>query len=180
MNAFLFSVAFVTSNVNDYAHLVREEREAAARLAALGAIVWREHELANIQEERKGWPPLPPRGAPLLRRIMGDDVFDPIKCVQFNASVSDKDLKVLQKCRKLNTLFLGQTKVTDLGIKNVAKCESLQILDLDATAITDRALELLAGLRLNYLSIAETNVSEKAVAEFQRANPPCEVIHRIR
>jgi Leucine-rich repeat (LRR) protein len=178
MNTFLFSVAFVSSCLIDYAQVVRDERAAALQLGLLGASAWREHEVASMQDERKGWPTVPPRGALLLRQILGDDIFDPIQSVQFNNTVSDKNLAVLRGCRKLDTLFLGQTSVTDLGIENILECQSLQILDLDGTRITDRGLARLSRLNLIYLSIAGTSVSEKAIAELQRSEPQCEVNRR--
>ncbi len=175
MNAFFFSVAVVTSAVAYHAQMVREEREAVAKLDVLGALIFRQNEEANSQEDRQGWPPLPPRGAPWVRQILGEDIFDRVRTVQLFANVADKDLALLRKCRKLDALFLNETLVTDAGIDNILACRNLQILDLDNTHITDRGLLRLAALQLNAVSIAGTQVSAEGVAKFQRIAPLCEV-----
>jgi hypothetical protein len=178
MYGFLISTVFIASCLVDYAQLVREERKAVAKLELLGTIIWREHQLESGKEERQGWPPVPPRGALLLREILGDDIFDPVQSVQFDKTVSDKDLAILQGCYKLDALFVGQTPITDSGVDNIVKCRNLEILDLNGTRITDRGLARLAELNLNYLSIEGTSVSGKGLADFQRAEPLCTVIFR--
>src|SRR5579864_4249907 len=92
------TVAFIFMWWGIHVGEIREERNAVAQLQALGAKVERQYEDANAQFG-PGNQRFEPRGAPLLRRVLGDDVFERVDTVNLSGThCKDADLRVLSKC----------------------------------------------------------------------------------
>jgi Leucine-rich repeat (LRR) protein len=65
------------------------------------------------------------------------------------------------------------SKVDDSTAAALASFPGLRSMDLSETALTDIGLASLAKLRLEYLYVRGTKVSEQGVAAFRKENPEC-------
>jgi Leucine-rich repeat (LRR) protein len=91
--------------------------------------------------------------------------------------LSDADLGWLPACPKLQNLQLPSTGVTDAGVTALAALKNLQELNLSCNPITDAALVALKKFpKLRNLMLWNVPLSERAVKQFQKARPKCEVM----
>ncbi len=170
------NIAWVSLYVGMHVTHVHDERIAGAKLQRLGAFVKNQYETEKLQPRPPGLPDREPRGAPFLRRLLGDDIFERVDQVDLEATLcKDADLAAVVTCRYVSDLRLSWTSITNAGIERVAKCNFINFLVLDGTHVTDKSLVHLRGLDLEYLSIHRTRISDKAVAEFRRVRPNCYV-----
>jgi hypothetical protein len=90
--------------------------------------------------------------------------------------LSDDDLSHLVVFRKLRSLHIPSTAVTDTGVKTLTALKELQLLNLSCTRITDAAFASLTKLpKLRSLMLWKVQISEKALKQFQRVRPNCQV-----
>jgi hypothetical protein len=114
--------------------------------------------------------------------------------------VTDEGMKDLARLTNLTSLNLNGTKVTDAGIQHLAPLKNLswfgvpeqttdaamkdiaghpelETLFLGGSKITDAGLKDLATLKkLKLLNVANTQVSDKGVAELKKALPDCNIM----
>lgn len=116
----------------------------------------------------------------------------------FGTNISDRGLEMLPNLKNLEVLNLGATQIsdagllnlrpqaavrlkelnlqgtqiTDFGLRTVARLKNLEVLELRNTRVTDVGLGYLRKLTcLNELYLAGTDVSDSAVADFNRMLP---------
>ena len=76
----------------------------------------------------------------------------------------------------LQSLDLGDTKITDGGLEYLKGLTNLETLDLMKTQVTDIGLERLTGLnQLRELDLRGTKVTDAGVKELQQALPNCKI-----
>jgi internalin A len=108
-------------------------------------------------------------------------------------NVSDEGLMSLAKLPRLTNLNLNHTKVTDDGVAHLCRLRNLRILSLDdtkvntsltslnglpieklflkRTQIDDNTLKQLVLLKLSYLHLDSTNISDKGLTSLKRRMP---------
>ena len=109
-----------------------------------------------------------------LRRLLGDDFFCHVDCVEFD-SESDKRprLELLRDLPYVRSVFLTGTPVTDADLKHLQGLKKIEYLVLsDCPRITDAGLEHLALLTsLWAVDVSGTQVTERGVQRLQRVFP---------
>lgn len=96
--------------------------------------------------------------------------------VSFQACVvEDEDLIGIERMKKLNRLWLRQTRVTDAAIPSILKVTGLKVLDLSETAATDAGVRQLGVLtKLEYLYLPK-GISQACADELQQKLPKCKI-----
>ena len=93
-----------------------------------------------------------------------------------NTRVTDAGLQHLRPLTTLHSLQLSVTQVTDAGLRHLEGLTGLESLGLNHTEVTDAGLESLQALpRLKRLSLNGTTVTRRAIDEFRKALPNCDV-----
>ena len=170
------TLIFITAMFNSHLRHVIDEREGATYLKTRGAVIQRENEVRSGLPGRLGQPPFEPRGAWVLRTIIGDDIFERVDTIDIaGRKFDDKEMAQVAKCRQVVTLIADWNDITDAGLVHICKCRSLRAITLDGTKVTDDGLLRLETLDLVYLSIHRTNIGAGAIAKFKRAKPECVV-----
>lgn len=92
--------------------------------------------------------------------------------------ITDASLHHLKGLHRLEILDIGGNAISDRGLAHVLGLKTLCILQLQNTKVTAAGI---AGLKelslLRKLILSESNLSEKAAEEFQRANPRIEILY---
>jgi Leucine-rich repeat (LRR) protein len=79
--------------------------------------------------------------------------------------IDDAGLAHLSKCRKLQYLYLDNTRIADKGLPWIASNRQLRALDLSETKVTDQGIAALAGLpELESLSLNRTAITTRSLA----------------
>jgi hypothetical protein len=93
-----------------------------------------------------------------------------------NSRITDDGLVHLRRMTQLEQLWLGNTRVTDAGLVQLKALGRLHELSLGNTDVSDAGLAHLQGLRaLQRLSLGNTRVTEAGVVELQRALPGVQI-----
>ena len=88
-----------------------------------------------------------------LRRILGDDFFDPVTWA-----------------------VLNRDTITDADLEHLKGLPSLEILSLPDTRVSDAGLEYVSGLsQLEYLDLRNTDVTPEGIRKLQEALPNCKI-----
>jgi Leucine-rich repeat (LRR) protein len=83
--------------------------------------------------------------------------------------VTDKGIKSLEKLTALKSLSLNGTRVTNEGIKSLEKLQAISALDLGFNEISDDVFKSLERLpSLTTLSLAGTKITEKGIKQLER------------
>src|SRR5690606_5127920 len=81
-----------------------------------------------------------------------------------NETVDDDALTHLARLKRLNTLYLHNTKITGIGFSPLAHL-SFEYLDLSRSPVTDKGLEQISRLRrLKYLGLENCAVTDVGIA----------------
>jgi len=88
------------------------------------------------------------------------EVLSGITDLSLGPGITDKGLIHLQHLDKLTILVLIDTQVTDEGLKVIRTLSQLDELYLDNTQISDQGLAHIAGLKLRYLSLGGTSITD--------------------
>lgn len=91
--------------------------------------------------------------------------------------VTSVGMQYLSRHANLEDLDVYSTEVDDLGVEHLVACQSLTDVGLSMTGITDHVFESLAKLpNLTGADLtANGPVSTKAVLEFERTHPKCDI-----
>jgi len=152
----------------------REQRSAVARVLDLGGSVQYVHER---DQHGRCIPDAALPGPPWLRRWLGPEFFQEVWDVRLEGkAVTDDDLRLIGKLRKLETLHLSGTKVGDAGLLAIRNCRRLRSLGLSESRVTNDGLRHLQGLRhLDSLYLGETSVSDLGLVHL-RALPRLQIL----
>lgn len=82
--------------------------------------------------------------------------------------ITDTGLESLGTMKKLKCLKLNYNNIDGSGLHHLAQLYSLQNLGLCSTKITDSNFEKLSGLNIDYLGIADTEITEHSLPTLQR------------
>lgn len=95
------------------------------------------------------------------------------------STVNDAGLTHFKDCKRLSNLQLAaMPKVTEEGLANFKDCRELTDLTLQRTPATDEGLFHFKECKgLTLVTVKETKVSEKGMAEFHAAVPGCRILH---
>ncbi len=86
-----------------------------------------------------------------------------------NTKITDEGLKELHPLKGLADLHLLQTGITDAGLKNLAPLKNLQYLGLQDTKVTDAGMkELVVYEKLLELYLDNTNITDEGVKEIRK------------
>jgi hypothetical protein len=135
-----------------------KERAAVAEIRKLGGEVWYEWELAGEEE---------PPGAPVLRKLLGDDFLAIV--VEANIvgdHVTDDSLVHLEPLTGLEKVYLDCKQVTDAGLIHLKGLTRINGLGLAHTAVTDAGVAQITRFRdLHDLSLAGTDVTDAGLVD---------------
>ena len=88
---------------------------------------------ASTREPERTW----------LRRLLGDDFFDPVSQAYLSKNTSDNDLEHLNALTRLRILDLRDSQVTDAGLEHLKGMPNLRWLYLQDTYVTDQGIKKL-------------------------------------
>ena len=108
-----------------------------------------------------------------IQATVGQDLFNYVRVV---VTGEPKDLPLVKRFWRLETLELQGPAVTDSDLEVVAALKRLTVLDLRGSRVTDDGLSRLTphkGLRILYLE--RTKVTKAGVERLQKALPECSI-----
>ena len=120
----------------------RVQREAVAAVTAAGGTVHYDHEkwpyIGRVERPEPSW----------MERVFGIDFVHSVVWIQFSddATGVDAALANVSRLPKLKELFLAGD-VTDKGLRHLTKCSRLETLTFPSTAITDRGLPFVGAIK---------------------------------
>jgi len=82
--------------------------------------------------------------------------------------VSDEGLRYVAAMSQLTSLDLRETKVTCTGIELIGEMPNLQVLELGGPLINDEAIEKLAELKLVWIGLRKTDITDKSLAHLTK------------
>jgi hypothetical protein len=101
---------------------------------------------------------------PWLRTLLGEQFLREVVYVYYGVETADADLARLKRLKRLQALYLANTKVTDAGLESIKGLTQLQALYLANTKVTDAGLESIKGLKqLEFLSLANTKITDSGL-----------------
>jgi hypothetical protein len=154
------------------------QREAVAEIKKLGGICVYDWQLDANGGFDYSYSKTKPTGPVWLRNLLGDDLFQSVIMVGFEAEreVTDASLEPLKGLSEVRELDLYGTKVTDAGLRHLKGLSQLRELCLSDTQVTDAGLEYLKELtQLQQLDLDGTQVTDAGVTKLQQALPNCEI-----
>ncbi len=112
------------------------------------------------------------RGAPLFRKMLGDDFFNDVAWVNLsNTKASDATLLHLNAFPKLRSLSLERTHVTDFGLSHLSQLSCLEQLTLRGSPIGGDGLDHLRPLtKLAQLDLSETRITDEGLRHLDGFN----------
>src|SRR5687768_5420104 len=140
----------------------RDQRAAVTRVLALRGFVMYDYEDAAQRASIAN--PTPP-GWPWLRRAIGDEYFQTVVSVKVDSTkVTNDDLRLIGKLRRLHTLSLNFTQVSGEGLAHVRNCRQLRYLGLAETKVTSEGLAHVAEMtKLEDLILQRTPVDDRGI-----------------
>jgi hypothetical protein len=132
------------------------QRDAVAAIRRSGGWVWYDWHFKNgiIDRTAQPWAP------------------------KWLANPVDAGLAHLAGLRSLQSVELGDIRVTDAGLKHLEKMTDLRDWGLFGTSVSDAGLAHLAGLRsLQSVELGDTRVTDAGVQELQKALPDAKIFH---
>lgn len=152
-----------------------DQRIAVNRILELrGRVVYDYQYDTNRRNSRNAKP----SGPIWLRRFVGDDYFQEVRCVLLcevvrtdddveiiGTDVTDADFRLIGKLRHLRELSLyGGGNVSNAGLRHLGRLRDLQCLALEETRITDAGLCHLRDLKnLSELKLMDTAVGDEGL-----------------
>lgn len=112
-----------------------------------------------------------------LRSHIPQVYFDPVIWVDLSRlGTSDTDLALVTRFESIESLRLGESRVTDAGAIHLLGLSSLERLSLPKCRLSDEGLIRLAELKsLKFINRWGTRVTQQGVDEFKKSRPDCEV-----
>lgn len=86
------------------------------------------------------------------------------KVILSETLTGDESAESISSCRLLESLSVGDTRITDASLAYFANFELLRFLNLEKTSVTDAGASYLSGLKnLDTLSLCGTAVSDASI-----------------
>ncbi|WP_153558072.1 hypothetical protein [Roseimaritima sediminicola] len=112
----------------------------------------------------------PFRGRP---RIPNDDIVE----IDFSrAEITDGDVAALRPLRNLEGISFWKTGVSDRAIELISELRQLTRLNLCGTRVTDASVSTLIAMELNYIDVADTELSEEGVERLRTGLSSAEIL----
>lgn len=123
--------------------------------------------LVKLERFRTGEADIESALTKLKANLSKDDVGY-ITSVDFrNSRVTNDDLKVLQRLKKLTRVTLTDTAIGDAGLLHLGAVENLQDLQIGGTQVTDDGLAHLQSLDLRTLYLSDTAISDAGLLQLR-------------
>jgi hypothetical protein len=143
-------------------HVVRAsiQRPIVAAIKDAGGDVSYDYEINPEFNRAEKWRA--PTGSPLVRRILGDDIFATVRVVWFlNRNARDSDVVNLHRLPGLLDVSLSGRQVTDACIKDLLRIKNLRALMLSDTAISAEGIHQLSSCKtLESLTLNGSRISD--------------------
>jgi hypothetical protein len=163
------------------------QQQTARRIVELGGDLKYDYDYEYEQEhqfdDNAHFDPPQPPGSPMLRELLGDDLFDGLSShslasIDFRryafdmgkgktivrVDLTDDNLRELRHLKGLKSIVLWFQPITDAGIVHLQELKSLEHLDLFGTKATDESVKSLAELpNLEHLNVGKTKINPKSL-----------------
>ncbi|PAY16888.1 hypothetical protein CKO51_24445 [Rhodopirellula sp. SM50] len=97
--------------------------------------------------------------------------------VNFNQlEINDADVEALLSLTNLDGISFWKTGISDRAIELIAQLPQLTRLNLCGTQVTDASVSTLAGMRLHYLDVADTQLTLQGVNTLRARLPDAEIL----
>nr|WP_143548140.1 hypothetical protein [Rhodopirellula sp. SM50] len=107
------------------------------------------------------------------KKIPNEDIVD----VNFNQlEINDADVEALLSLTNLDGISFWKTGISDRAIELIAQLPQLTRLNLCGTQVTDASVSTLAGMRLHYLDVADTQLTLQGVNTLRARLPDAEIL----
>ena len=107
------------------------------------------------------------------KKIPNEDIVD----VNFNQlEITDEDVEALLSLTNLEGISFWKTGVSDRAIELIAQLPQLTRLNLCGTRVTDASVSTLVGMALNYLDVADTQLTPQGVEALRAGLPNAEIL----
>lgn len=90
--------------------------------------------------------------------------------------INDDDVEVLAPLTNLQGISFWNTGITDRAIEIISGLEHLVRLNLCGTQVTDASVPTLIALRLDYIDVAETNLTAEGIEKLRAGLPHAEIL----
>ncbi|SMP60233.1 hypothetical protein SAMN06265222_106330 [Neorhodopirellula lusitana] len=107
------------------------------------------------------------------QKIPNEDLVD----VDFNKiEISDADIEPLLALPNLEGISFWETGVSDHAIELIAQLPQLTRLNLCGTMVTDKSVSTLVAMELNYIDVANTQLTPQGVKSLRAGLPHAEIL----
>jgi len=107
------------------------------------------------------------------REIPNEDIVD----INFSeVEITDADVETLLPLTHLEGISFWKTSISDRAIKLIAQLPQLTRLNLCGTQVTDDSVPILGGMALNYIDVADTQLTPAGVATLRAELPQAEIL----
>ena len=114
-------------------------------------------------------------GEPFRSRqeIPNEDIVD----INFNqAEITDADVEALLPLTNLEGISFWNTGISDRAIELIARLPRLTRLNLCGTQVTDASVSILVGMALDYIDVADTQLTPHGVDTLRAGLPHAEIL----
>lgn len=91
-------------------------------------------------------------------------------------TVTDADVEILLPLINLKGISFWNAPISDRSIELLAKLPRLERLNLCGTQITDASISTLIAMRLSYIDVAQTLLSQEGVETLRTGLPEAEIL----
>lgn len=111
-----------------------------------------------------------PTNKGLLRRVLGNDVFDKVIGLYANAkTLNDDDIRWASHLHDLRSIDFSNNDVGDSGLEAISRLPSVRFLKVNNTRIGDRGVAMLTNLHcLEYLDVSNSGVTNDSIRALDR------------
>ena len=107
------------------------------------------------------------------QKIPNEDIVD----VDFNRiEITDADVEPLLSLPNLSGISFWETDISDRVIERIAQLPQLTRLNLCGTRVTDASVPTLARMGLNYIDVAQTQLTPQGVKMLREGLPHAEIL----
>ncbi len=114
-------------------------------------------------------------GEPFRSRqeIPNEDIVD----INFNkVETTDADVEAMLSLTNLDGISFWKTGVSDRAIELIAQLPQLTRLNLCGTQVTDASVSMLVCMTLNYIDVADTQLTPQGVKTLRAGLPNAEIL----
>ena len=91
-------------------------------------------------------------------------------------SISDEDVRPLLRLENLQGISFWNTGISDRTIEVISQLDNLKRLNLCGTQITDQSVPRLVAMGLDYIDVAETELTEEGIKTLRDRLPHAEIL----